>query len=512
MEFLWSFLISLCLMCLAVELIEAQQPGVIAELEEPFVLPFGPRHLDLFMNKGSDQCAHMDNFTYPFQYGSIQVSKVSVCNDAYVDFVSRSRLDKPQDFLATDSFLVAMALHDHEIEDGLFDYMCLLSNHHYEFQDPEVFDYDYEDVCGFYLEAPDFVGDTQWSVDVKLKPGFNPVNDAYLQQWNSQLLQRDQVTLHHDDVITRLLMGLATTKYVNLAGNVFRRGITNSSDLDSVDDLINSRHSDFRSDFGYVATWYKVMDNDMETAFFNSYQLIIVCQLRHTDESQENTTDDSSSVAEKCFVIMDFYEINFSQEQGNPMHFVTGFKFSLFDVEYELPGSGTADVHHYQYSSNFAIPGIWVFELKQTGNTADLNWVIAPLADFATNPDPCPGAQLTPSQPHSSMFLTETQFIVFGPCEMLGGMGSLVKFNFKGHFEREIEAVAFDGSNTLFALAPVPLMWGVNEDVIITVTLGGVVVGGPFHFTFIAPEGQLINEGEQAQQMTGLFSSLLSPF
>ena len=81
-----------------------------------------------------------------------------------------------------------------------------------------------------------------------------------------------------------------------------------------------------------------------------------------------------------------------------------------------------------------------------------------------------------------------------------------------GHFEREIEAVAFDGSNTLFALAPVPLMWGVNEDVIITVTLGGVVVGGPFHFTFIAPEGQLINEGEQAQQMTGLFSSLLSPF
>ena len=58
--------------------------------------------------------------------------------------------------------------------------------------------------------------------------------------------------------ITRLLMGLATTKYVNLAGNVFRREITNSSDLDSVDDLINSRHSDFRSDFGYVATWYKV--------------------------------------------------------------------------------------------------------------------------------------------------------------------------------------------------------------------------------------------------------------
>ena len=52
--------------------------GVIAELEEPFVLPFGPRHLDLFMNKGSDQCAHMDNFTYPFQYGSIQASDLSV--------------------------------------------------------------------------------------------------------------------------------------------------------------------------------------------------------------------------------------------------------------------------------------------------------------------------------------------------------------------------------------------------------------------------------------------------
>ena len=79
-----------------------------------------------------------------------------------------------------------------------------------------------------------------------------------------------------DDESSKALFGVNSTKYVNLAGNVFKREITRASDFETINQLISTHIPDFEATSGYVATWYKI-GHRYKTSSFNSFQCIIAC-------------------------------------------------------------------------------------------------------------------------------------------------------------------------------------------------------------------------------------------
>ena len=79
-----------------------------------------------------------------------------------------------------------------------------------------------------------------------------------------------------DDESSKALFGVNSTKYVNLAGNVFKREITRASDFETINQLISTHIPDFEATSGYVATWYKI-GHRFKKSSFNSFQCIIAC-------------------------------------------------------------------------------------------------------------------------------------------------------------------------------------------------------------------------------------------
>ncbi|XP_075265121.1 uncharacterized protein LOC142357357, partial [Convolutriloba macropyga] len=236
---------------------------------------------------------------------------------------------------------------------------------------------------------------------------------------------------------------------------------------------------------------YKIMDNDMETAFFSSFQLVIACDLG----------DNSTSLENRCFVIMEYEDVNYSLEQGNDMHFAAGLKQPAVGLKYKLPEFATEEVDQYQYTSNFGVPGFWVFELNQYPDASSVttdSHFMAPFAGIHDDPDVCPDAVLSLSISMASM-LSTTDLLSFGPCPFVGSMGSLVKFNFKGTFQKTVKARPFDEQFLNFSIVQIPI-WGVNEEIELRVTLDGVTIGGPYRFYFTAP-------GQVAGETTGLLTT-----
>ena len=98
-------------------------------------------------------------------------------------------------------------------------------------------------------------------------------------------------------------MGENSTKYVNLGNNVFsRESSQGSDDFLILDTFLQMRHENFRSTFSFVATWYKVTNHLTKILHFNSYQAIVVCGTQEVH------------VEKRCFIIFDFFEINFTSD------------------------------------------------------------------------------------------------------------------------------------------------------------------------------------------------------
>ena len=121
------------------------------------------------------------------------------------------------------------------------------------------------------------------------------LHDRDLTEKRLQLLVRD------DDEDALQFFGRESTKYVNLAGNIMRRQVTEGEDLQILTELIQQREdsADVIVEWALVVTWYKIKfdcdRNDWETQdrfCFASFQLVVTCG------------------ATRCFSIFNYFEIN----------------------------------------------------------------------------------------------------------------------------------------------------------------------------------------------------------
>ena len=128
---------------------------------------------------------------------------------------------------------------------------------------------------------------------------------AAVSDWNEKIMKQPMEVLDitFDDEISKLLFGENSTKYVNLAGNVFKRETTKESDLDIISAFINRGIPSFRATFAYVVTWYKIGTTE-DARLFNSFQCVITCG------------------AASCFILYDIYEIQWGETSfSSRIHF-----------------------------------------------------------------------------------------------------------------------------------------------------------------------------------------------
>ena len=207
-------------------------------------------------------CYFAGTLKRPFTFGSVAVENFLVCptgmislknpTDGYV--IARGEHNK-------DTAVIAPLLYDTSYPQTIyFDYSCLPS-------DNPMFEYPKH--CSAY--------------DVSFNFSEHMYNEA------------TDFNVRSDDESSKALFGINSTKYVNLAGNVFKREITSPSDFETINQLISTHIPDFHATSGYVATWYKV-GHRHNASLFNSFQCIIAC-------SSDNG----------CVIINDYSEIEWGE-------------------------------------------------------------------------------------------------------------------------------------------------------------------------------------------------------
>ena len=228
--------------------------------DEPFLLKFGPDANDRFLRQITYRCSHAETLSKTFMFGMYEVEEVHVCEDGLVSF---KRVHTTAYWLWRgyyDEAVISPLIYDrYHSSANFFDYTCLLLDN------------------TVYQEE-------------------NYFNDACFQMATRNSYDPIEFDVTIDDEESKNIFGVNTTKYVNLAGNLFKREITSAQDLDIVNQLINTKLPSFHATSGYVVTWYKIGYSDGQD--FNSFQSVIAC-------------GDNKN----CVVINDYYEMQWGWGQ-----------------------------------------------------------------------------------------------------------------------------------------------------------------------------------------------------
>ena len=278
-------------------------PGIIEteDLEDPFLLPFGPKHGDQYATR--DGCSLAHNLDQNFKIGNTTVDRVYVCLDGFMKFSTPQELFNSWVFVefdSTNSAVVAPFLSRHEIDQRFLDKRCTYTVEENSFYEP----YRWWSACSVMYEESSwgpfwhytnpggypwlYSNENQFSLLKKL-------HDRDLTEKRLQLLVRE------DDEDARQFFGSDSTKYVNMADRIMRRQVTEGEELQILTKLIQhtERIADFIPEWALVVTWYKIQfscdRNDWETQdnrCFASFQLVVTCG------------------ADRCFSIFNYFEIN----------------------------------------------------------------------------------------------------------------------------------------------------------------------------------------------------------
>ena len=201
-------------------------------------------------------------------FGEHEVEEVYVCQDGIVSF--------NDDYVSTYRVLRGSIYYDEAVIS------------------PLIFD-------RYYYSRVNFFDYTCLLFDNTVYQDENYFNDVCFRMATRNFYNQEEFDITFDDEESKILFGVNTTKYVNLAGNMFKREITNAQDLEKINQLINTELPSFHATSGYVVTWYKVgyrsyyYYDDQE---FNSFQSIIAC-------------GDNKD----CVVINDYYEMQWGGGQ-----------------------------------------------------------------------------------------------------------------------------------------------------------------------------------------------------
>ena len=266
-------------------------------LEEPFYFPFGPDYNDTFNPKVPGACSSEQKFDYSFKFGPNFYSSLFVCNNGIIEF-------KTVNVTATIAPFVA----DVDTRDQFFDRMCFYPYQTYD----DKFDIFAPSWTPFY-EAACLAANTSAMFSINFYTNDYIVNEIVRNKtidWEQRLFAGSTFHLNYDDYISRLVFGNETTKYVNLANNIFKRQLS-LSDKVLCEELIRKKVANFIAEWGYVATWYKVGTLWYRIDAFNSFQVIIICG--------------SVETVKRCFTLFDYFELQWNRWQSADSFSAAGF-------------------------------------------------------------------------------------------------------------------------------------------------------------------------------------------
>ena len=217
-------------------------------LEDPFLLPFGPKHGDQYATR--DECLLVNNLDQSLKIGNTTVDKVRVCLDGYMKFSTPQEQFDP---------VVAPFLSGHRIETRFLDYRCTYSVEENSFYSPFSLSW-----CSDVYD--DSFGVLVWSKSsnrrLMLRGGYNEKQLSRIKELHDRDLTEQQLQLlvRDDDEDALQFFGRDSTKYVNLAGNIMRRQVTEGEDLQILTKLIQQREdsADVILEWALVVTWYKI--------------------------------------------------------------------------------------------------------------------------------------------------------------------------------------------------------------------------------------------------------------
>ena len=318
--------------------------------EEPFLLPFGPKHHDSLSFQFPlhdpyllDGCSLPQVLEIPLTIANIQFDWLFVCLKGVIELRSvnfegtwgelwNTESGIFQQWTANNNYnhrgneqynglnvfgltmnVFAVDPYEATVDDGFVDYLCLFA------QDAS----DYFDLNVQYLADPSECPGTpptwreiNWHQWVTMRGWTDKETLEAVINWNLKDRHKDDVDFTSDDSLAEKIFGKNTTKFVNLANNIFVRESTNESDLAIVTNFIrtNAANSDFEATWVSVFTWYKVAsrssdnywDQDDFLQWFNSFQLVLAC---------DDTKETENGI--RCFAIYDYFELESMPSSDN---------------------------------------------------------------------------------------------------------------------------------------------------------------------------------------------------
>ena len=288
----------------------------IPDTDDPFLLPFGPKHRDAFASR--EGCSLAMDLDQSFKIGNSTVEKAYVCLNGVIKFNLPGELfvqtptywewnDFP-DFQAIDYPIVAPFLALHRLENRFLDYRCLYSveeNSFYgnQFWCMEIYEEYFHPAGTLYQYfSRDFRPDNVMAADETM--------ELFKELHERDLTKSDLATIiHKDDEVALWFFGQNSTKYVNLADNIFSRQITSGEDLEILNKVITGtmeNSENFVGQWSLVVTWYKIRVRHCDSStgvvigyyFYEcsvSFQIIIVCS-------------EEGDISGRCFVIFNYFE------------------------------------------------------------------------------------------------------------------------------------------------------------------------------------------------------------
>ena len=299
-----------------------------ARSQQLFLLPFGPKHGDRFLRKSSSsQCTYVQLEDQTFlskTRPNSQYNRIRVCSTGYIiilDWCSSSSLSSCQ-YPVLAIYPTAYT----NTADNLVDYMCTeayfdtsSSNYDtwrraYNYEFCSFFDTSHVLSWDFFHQHKqlqytnpnyqDYTPFTPSHYDFRTRHLYTEAENHVIEAWNELIsTSSDELDIHSDDQLAQTLMGSETTKYVNLANNVFKRQTTDAADLSTINSLLQLNYPHFEASWALVATWYKLQQQYAPSKAHNSYQAIITCGIQ---------SEVSSSKHRSCFIIFDYFEVQWT--------------------------------------------------------------------------------------------------------------------------------------------------------------------------------------------------------
>ena len=309
-------------------------------LEEPFLLPFGPKNNDSFSYQHRIYALY-SQFSYrtcslpqildtPLTLSGIQFDWLFVClngelelrsfrnseswGETWVEESSYPWYDyNNRQYEGLDSFALTVRTFNgywrSYVNDNQVDYLCAFAR---EASSPHDLYFQYLDYS-FCPGIPTWWDKWNWNDAVTMMGWTDTETLEAVIDWNTKGKHEWDVDFHSDDSLSEMIFGEESTKYINLANNIFRRESTDNSDLQIITKFIksNPENEDFQATWCAVATWYKVasVKNSWRQKhmlqWFNSFQLIVAC---------DNTSEIEN--ATRCFAIYDYFQVQSAVETG----------------------------------------------------------------------------------------------------------------------------------------------------------------------------------------------------